>query len=84
MKQGLLMTRFSGTVDPISGDFSGVAKGAYLIEHGGIKRPVTGILVAGNGFEALKSLSGISQERERVLNVSLPYLRLKGVSVTAG
>jgi len=84
MEQGLLVTRFSGTVDPVSGDFSGVAKGAYLIKQGKIDRPVTGTLVAGNGFEALRSLSGISKERERVFSFTLPYLRLEGLSVTAG
>ena len=83
-EQGLLVTRFSGTVDPVSGDFSGVAKGAYLIKQGKIDRPVTGTLVAGNGFEALRSLSGISKERERVFSFTLPYLRLEKVSVTAG
>ena len=84
VEQGLLVTRFSGTADPVSGDFSGVAKGAYLIKNGKIDRPVTGTLVAGNVFDALKSLSGISVERERVLNFTLPYLRMEGVSVTAG
>lgn len=84
MKKGLLVTRFSGRADPISGDFSGVAKGAYLIENGRVTRPVKGTLVAGNAFEALKNLSGVSHERERVFNFTLPYLRLEGISVTAG
>lgn len=84
IKQGLLVTRFSGRADPISGDFSGVAKGAYLIKNGKLDRPVTGTLVSGNAFQALKDLSGVSQERERVFNFTLPYLRLEGISVTAG
>ncbi len=84
IKQGLLVTRFSGRADPISGDFSGVAKGAYLIKNGKLDRPVSGTLVAGNAFQALKDLSGISRERERVFNFTLPYLRLEGISVTAG
>jgi PmbA protein len=84
IKQGLLVTRFSGRADPISGDFSGVAKGAYLIKNGKLDRPVTGTLVSGNVFQALKDLSGVSQERERVFNFTLPYLCLEGISVTAG
>jgi len=83
IKQGLLVSRFSGNSDPISGDFSGVAKGAHLIKNGKIARPVSGSLIAGNVFEALKNLSGISKERERVFNFIYPYLRLKDVSVTA-
>lgn len=84
IKQGLLVTRFSGRADPISGDFSGVAKGAYLIKNGKLDRPVTGTLVSGNAFQALKDLSGVSQKRERVFNFTLPYLRLEKISVTAG
>ncbi len=84
MKKGVLVTRFSGRADPISGDFSGVAKGAHLIEDGRLTRPIKGTLVAGNAFQALKTLSGISSEQERVFNFTLPYLRLEGISVTAG
>ena len=83
MKHGLLVSRFSGNADPISGDFSGVAKAAYLIKDGKIDRPVAGTLIAGNVFEALKTLSGISREQESVFNYTLPYLRLEGISITA-
>ena len=82
--KGVLVTRFSGRADPVSGDFSGVAKGGYLIEDGRIARPVSGTLIAGNAFEALKNLSGLSSERERIFSFTLPYLRLEGISVTAG
>jgi len=82
--KGVLVTRFSGRADPVSGDFSGVAKGGYLIENGRISRPVRGTLIAGNAFDALKSLSGVSREQERVFSLTLPYLRLERISVTAG
>ncbi|UCF10523.1 MAG: TldD/PmbA family protein [Candidatus Bipolaricaulota bacterium] len=84
MKRGLLVTRFSGNTNPITGDFSGVAKGAYLIRDGKIERPVAGTLIAGNAFEALKGISGLSKEQERVFNCTLPFIRLEDVSVTAG
>jgi len=84
MKQGLLVTRYSGHADPISGDFSGVAKGAFLIKNGKIERPVSGTLIAGNAFDALRQLSGISSETARVFSSVLPYLRLESISVTAG
>jgi len=83
IKRGLLVNRFSGSSNPISGDFSGVAKAAYLIRDGKLDRPVTGTLIAGNVFEVLQSLSGISSETERVFTATLPYLRLEGISVTA-
>jgi PmbA protein len=82
--KGVLVTRFSGRADPVSGDFSGVAKGGYLIEKGKISRPVRGTLIAGNSFEALNKLSGLSKEQERTFSLTLPYLRLEGISVTAG
>jgi len=81
--QGLLVSRFSGNSDPVSGDFSGVAKAAHLIKDGKVVRPVTGTLIAGNVFEVLKTLSGVSIETERAFNAVLPYLRLEGISVTA-
>jgi len=83
MTHGLLVSRFSGNADPISGDFSGVAKAAHLIVDGKIDRAVAGTLIAGNVFEAIKVLSGISRETERVFNYTLPYLRLEGISITA-
>jgi PmbA protein len=83
MRQGLLVRRFSGNVDPISGDFSGAVKAAYLVKGGKLRRAVSGTLIAGNVFDALKALSGISKSRERVYNLTLPYVRLEDVSVTA-
>jgi len=83
IKQGLLVNRFSGSSNPISGDFSGVAKAATLIVDGKLDRPVTGTLIAGNVFEVLKNLSGVSSETERTFAATLPYLRLEGISVTA-
>ena len=82
-KLGLLVTRFSGNAEPVAGDFSGVAKGAYLIKDGRIDRPVLGSLIAGNVFEALRAISGVSSEQESVFQYTLPYLRIEDVSVTA-
>jgi PmbA protein len=83
MKNGLLVNRFSGSSNPISGDFSGVAKAAYLIKDGKLDRPVTGTLIAGNVFDALNKLTGISSDTERVFTAILPYVRIDGISVTA-
>jgi PmbA protein len=82
-RKGLLVTRFSGNVDPVSGDFSGVAKGASLIECGKISRAVHGTLIAGNLFEALRSPLDLTRERETFFGLTLPTIRLADVSVTA-
>ena len=82
--QGLLVGRFSGNVDPISGDFSGVAKAAHLLRHGRRVHPVAGTLVAGNAFDALRAILDVSIDTQQIFGFTLPYLRIGGVSVTAG
>ena len=83
VEQGLLVRRFSGNANPISGDFSGAVKSAQLIRNGKLGRAVSGTLIAGNVFDALSTLSAISADRERVYNYTLPFLQLEKVSVTA-
>lgn len=88
MNTGLLVTRFSGNTDPVSGDFSGAVKGGYLVKDGQIVKPIVETLVAGNIFELLPRISGLSKERKRVMAgerfAVLPYIRIEEVSVTAG
>jgi PmbA protein len=81
---GLLVGRFSGNVDPISGDFSGVAKAAHLLRHGRRAYPVAGTLVAGNAFDALCAILDVSSDTQQVFGFTLPYVQIGGVSVTAG
>ena len=82
--RGLLVRRFSGTVDPASGDFSGVAKSARWVE-GGAQRPVRETLLSGNVFELLLRLVALSSEVERCGGAALaPWALVDGVSVTAG
>jgi hypothetical protein len=40
--------------------------------------------VAGNVFEALHRLNGISRERKAIYGSILPYMRLDGISFTTG
>jgi PmbA protein len=83
--RGLFVQRFSGTVDPASGDFSGVAKSARWVEGGEIVRPVRETLLSGNAFELLRTSVVLSRDVE-VVNGSAraPYALVDGVSVTAG
>ncbi len=80
---GLLVTRFSGQPNAISGEFSGVVKGGFLIRSGRLTRPVMGTLIAGNVFDLLPKVSGVSSETKWVGSACLPYLRIEDVSVTA-
>jgi PmbA protein len=82
--KGLLVTRFSGNVDPVSGDFSGSVKGGHMIRGGSLAEPLCGTMIAGNTFELLPGVSAVSQERERLFSDDLPYVRLDGVAVSSG
>jgi PmbA protein len=84
MENGIMISRFSGNVDPVNGDFSGVVKGGRLVRNGTIQHAVKEVMVAGNVFEALRRLNGVSRERKVIYDSILPYMRFDGVSFTAG
>jgi PmbA protein len=84
MKKGIIVSRFSGNVNPINGDFSGVVKGGKLVEHGNVIHAIREVMVAGNIFSALKNLDGVSKERKVMVSSILPYLRFGNISFTGG
>ncbi len=84
MRHGILVSRFSGNVNPVNGDFSGVVKGGRLINNGEIGPPVKEVMIAGNVFDCLKNITGLSRERKILHTSVLPYTRIDGVSFTAG
>lgn len=82
--KGIIISRFSGNINPVNGDFSGVVKGGRLVMNGTIKHAVKEVMVAGNIFEALRRLNGISRERKAIYGSILPYMRFDGISFTTG
>jgi Predicted Zn-dependent proteases and their inactivated homologs len=82
VRHGIIINRFSGNVNYVDGNFSGVVKGGYLVEHGEIKHPVREVMVAGNVFDAIKSISMISKERLLVVDSLLPYIVIGNISFT--
>ena len=84
MKNGIIISRFSGNVNPANGDFSGVVKGCRLVKNGAVRHAIKEVMVAGNVFEALRRLSGVSRERKIIYDSILPYMRFDGISFTAG
>ncbi len=84
IKRGVLVTRFSGNVSGVSGDFSGVVKGGFLIEDGERKHAVKETLIAGNIYNNLNDIHAISKERKMMGALLLPYLCMQNVSITAG
>ncbi|HUG96638.1 MAG TPA: TldD/PmbA family protein [Nitrososphaera sp.] len=84
MKNGMIISRFSGNVNPVNGDFSGVVKGGRLVKNGAVQHAVKEVMVAGNVFEALRRITGLSRERKVIYDSILPYMRFDGISFTAG
>ena len=84
VKQGVMLSRFSGNVNPVNGDFSGVVKGGRAIKDGELGHALKEVMVAGNVFDCLKNLTGLSRERKVIQSSILPYMRFSGVSFTGG
>jgi len=84
MEQGIIVTRFSSSSNPLTGDFSGVVKGGFLVKNGE-RRPIEETTIAGNLYECLRSISAIS-DTALLMNgtVSMPAIKIDGLSVTAG
>lgn len=85
--QGILwINRYSGQTDPVTGDFSGVAKGSEWWVNGSFQYGVQETLISGNVFDCLgKHLVALSEETHVVdCSGESPVALVDGVSVTAG
>ncbi|MCR9144227.1 MAG: TldD/PmbA family protein [bacterium] len=81
----LLLKRFSGNTDHISGNFSGVAKNSYLLRGGARGPAVREIMVQGDSFDLLNSVVAAGDRNHELMGGGrAPYLLVDGLSVTAG
>ncbi|MCX6117775.1 MAG: TldD/PmbA family protein [Proteobacteria bacterium] len=81
----LIVDRFSGNIDSIKGDFSGVAKSSRLLHAGTDVGAVTETMIAGNLFELLNDIQAVSCHQELVSGgMLLPWILCDQVSVTGG
>lgn len=79
----LYLTRFSGNVDPLTGDFSGLAKASRLFRNGKDSGPVGETMIAGNVFEMADSILGMSRDTEIVSgSFRSPSVLVDGVTVS--
>ena len=76
-RQGLFISNFSGFPDNITGDFSGTAKGAFLIQRGTIRGPVRGAIISGNVFACLSNMLGASTDIQQVFRCRTPHITVK-------
>ncbi len=79
---GLLVARFSGGAPSSNGDFSGVAKNSFLIEHGKITCAVSETMISGNLAEMLYHPCGFTRERMIDGNTCLPYGAFSGIVIS--
>ena len=81
-EKGILVNRFSGNADPVSGDFSGIVKGGEYIEKGELVKPVKEVMISGNIYQLMHQISAIGNKSKQIMNFSLPYIKLEDVSIT--
>ena len=81
---GLYVGRFSGNVDAVSGDFSGVAKGSFLVQRGRKTAPVKETLIAGNVFAALHQMVAWGRTLHKNMATLCPQVLIDHIDVTAG
>lgn len=82
---GLVIKRFSGNMDPISGQISGIAKNSWWVENGERAHPVQEVMIAGSLFEIAKQIVAVGEKPMALLGGGLaPYILVDGLSVTAG
>ena len=79
----LVVDRFSGNIDPIKGDFSGVAKSSRYYKNGQDHGGVGETMIAGNLFECLNNILSVSSVTEDVSGaMRMPWMLVDNVSVT--
>lgn len=82
--KGLLLRRFSGNTDQVSGNFSGVAKNSLWVEDGVPGRAVREVMVSGNTFDLAHKILAAGDRLEELMGGGLvPYVLVDGLSVTA-
>ena len=82
VKEGILITRFSGGRPNDRGDFSGIAKNSYYILDGKVQFPIKETTVSGNMVDLLNSVDAVSTERLNTGSSLLPWVRVTGVTAS--
>lgn len=82
--KGLLLARFSGGIPAANGDFSGVAKNSFLIENGRVTTPVSEVMISGNAFDLVNSISAISRERVNDGTTLTPWIKVENLTLAGG
>ncbi len=81
-RKGLLVDGLQGahSSNPETGEFSVVATPAWYIDNGELK-PVRGIMLAGNIYELLNKITGMTKTTKQVGTLKAPWIRFANVRV---
>lgn len=79
---GLLVGRFSGGDPTSDGTMSGVAKNSFEIRDGKICDAVNEVMISGNLAKMLTDITAISKERINDGTCVLPWVKIKGITVS--
>lgn len=82
VQKGILMGRFSGGSPSPAGDLSGVAKNSFLIENGKVTKALSEVMISGNLADMLRDVAAVSRERECSGYWLLPWVRVRGVTIS--
>ena len=82
IERGVLVMRFSGGEPAPCGEYSGVAKNAFLIENGKIRCALTETMISGCVPDMLNNVRAISSDLLKDGSVSLPYIAFDGVTIS--
>ena len=80
--RGIIVGSFSGGAPGTNGEFSGVAKNAFLIENGRISGAVSEVMINGNLGQIFGNISAISRETVCDGGSVLPYMAFPHVVVS--
>jgi len=82
VREGVLITRFSGGRPNDKGDFSGIAKNSYYLADGAIAYPLSETMISGNLAQLLLDIAAVSSERADYGYSVLPWVRVGGIGVS--
>ena len=82
IKKGIMIGGFSGGEPGANGEFSGVAKNAFLIENGEITTAVNETMFSGNLGEMINNVYAISKETVSSGASVFPYLAVNGITIS--
>jgi PmbA protein len=82
VRQGVLLSRFSGGSPSDNGDFSGVAKNSFYIKDGEIQYPISETMVSGNIVDMFHNIKNISKDIVNFGDEIFPWIHFGGITVS--